>query len=176
MPGTALFLAHQAVADLDWNPNSSHSFSAKYYYQHDPTIAPYAYSMFAGFAQHLDAGSQVIVAQPHANREVQPEHHRNLRFYPGEGLQHDRSAASLGGRDRRASRVSARLSPGPLHADCTINNLGSPNFPGHQHRVCRATATPYPYSMNIGAGALPRERLPGYSRTASIPPPTLSGH
>ena len=60
VPGTALFLAHQAVADLDWNPNSSHSFSAKYYYQHDPTIAPYAYSMFAGFAQHLDAGSQVI--------------------------------------------------------------------------------------------------------------------
>ena len=44
VPGTALFLAHQAVANLDWNPNSSHSFSAKYYYQHDPTIAPYAYS------------------------------------------------------------------------------------------------------------------------------------
>jgi hypothetical protein len=43
VPGTALFLAHQAVADLDWNPNSKHSFSAKYYYQHDPTIAPYAY-------------------------------------------------------------------------------------------------------------------------------------
>src|ERR1700691_1775274 len=60
VPGTALFIANQGVADLDWNPNSTHSFSAKYYYQHDPTIAPYAYSMFAGFAQHLDAGSQVI--------------------------------------------------------------------------------------------------------------------
>jgi len=59
-PGTALFLAHQAVADLDWNPNSSHSFSAKYYYQHDPTIAPYGYSSAAGFTQHLDAGSQVV--------------------------------------------------------------------------------------------------------------------
>ncbi len=33
--------------------------SAKYYYQHDPTVAPYAYSNVAGFAQHLDAGSQV---------------------------------------------------------------------------------------------------------------------
>ena len=31
----------------------------KYYYQHDPTLAPYAYSNVAGFAQHLDAGSQV---------------------------------------------------------------------------------------------------------------------
>ena len=60
VPGTALFLAHQAVANLDWNPNSSHSFSAKYYYQHDPTVAPYAYSQVAGFSQHLDAGSQVI--------------------------------------------------------------------------------------------------------------------
>src|SRR5580692_5287664 len=36
VPGTALFRAHQGVADLDWNPNSSHSFSLKYYYQHDP--------------------------------------------------------------------------------------------------------------------------------------------
>ena len=53
-------MADQAVADLDWNPNSTHSFSAKYYYQHDPTTAPYAYSSIAGFTQHLDAGSQVI--------------------------------------------------------------------------------------------------------------------
>ncbi len=60
VPGTALFLAHQAIANLDWNPNSSHSFSAKYYYQHDPTVAPYAYSQVAGFSQRLDAGSQVI--------------------------------------------------------------------------------------------------------------------
>src|ERR1700693_2909267 len=60
VPGTALFLAHQAVANLDWNPNSMHSFSAKYYYQHDPTVAPYAYSQVAGFSQRLDAGSQVI--------------------------------------------------------------------------------------------------------------------
>ena len=60
VPGTALFQAHQAVANLDWNPNSAHSFSVKYYYQHDPTTAPYAYSMYAGFPQSLAAGSQVI--------------------------------------------------------------------------------------------------------------------
>jgi hypothetical protein len=60
VPGTALFLAHQAVANLDWNPNSTHSFSAKYYYQHDPTVAPFAYSQVAGFSQRLDAGSHVI--------------------------------------------------------------------------------------------------------------------
>jgi hypothetical protein len=60
VPGTALFTADQAVADLDWNVSNKNTLSLKYYYQHDPTIAPYAYSSVAGFAQHLDAGSQVF--------------------------------------------------------------------------------------------------------------------
>ena len=59
VPGTALFRADQAVANLDWNASSKDTLSAKYYYQHDPTIAPYAYSSVAGFSQFLDAGSQV---------------------------------------------------------------------------------------------------------------------
>jgi Carboxypeptidase regulatory-like domain/TonB dependent receptor len=58
-PGTAYFIADQAVANLDWNKSTKDTLSAKYYYQHDPSIAPYAYSSVAGFAQHLDAGSQV---------------------------------------------------------------------------------------------------------------------
>jgi hypothetical protein len=59
-PGTGFFLLDRAVANLDWNPNSTHSFAAKYYYQHDPTTAPYAFSSIQGFPQHLDAGSQVV--------------------------------------------------------------------------------------------------------------------
>src|ERR1022692_2647889 len=58
-PGTAYFLSDQAVAHLDWKKSEKDTVSAKYYYQHDPSIAPYAYSSVAGFAQHLDAGSQV---------------------------------------------------------------------------------------------------------------------
>jgi hypothetical protein len=58
-PGTAYFTSDQAVADLDWNKSAKDTVSAKYYYQHDPSLAPYAYSNVAGFAQHLDAGSQV---------------------------------------------------------------------------------------------------------------------
>ncbi len=58
-PGTAYFTSDQAVADLDWNKSAKDTVSAKYYYQHDPSVAPYAYSNVAGFAQHLDAGSQV---------------------------------------------------------------------------------------------------------------------
>src|SRR5208282_1651302 len=60
VPGTALFTTQQAVADLDWNATSKDTVALKYYYQHDPTVAPYAYSSVAGFAQHLDAGSQVF--------------------------------------------------------------------------------------------------------------------
>ncbi len=58
-PGTAYFIADQAVANLDWNKSAKDTLSAKYYYQHDPSVAPYAYSSVAGFAQRLDAGSQV---------------------------------------------------------------------------------------------------------------------
>ena len=58
-PGTAYFISDQAVVDLDWNKSTMDTVSAKYYYQHDPTVAPYAYSNVAGFSQFLDAGSQV---------------------------------------------------------------------------------------------------------------------
>jgi hypothetical protein len=59
VPGTAYFTADQAVTDLDWNKSSTDTVSVKYYYQHDPSNVPYAYSNVAGFNQHLDAGSQV---------------------------------------------------------------------------------------------------------------------
>ncbi len=57
--GTAYFLADQAVSDLDYIVNSKDTLALKYYYQHDPTIAPYAFSGSPGFTQRLDAGSQV---------------------------------------------------------------------------------------------------------------------
>jgi len=60
VPGTAIFSADQLVANLDWNRSASDILSFKYYFQDDPTIAPYAYSMVAGFSQKLTAGSQVI--------------------------------------------------------------------------------------------------------------------
>lgn len=58
-PGTALFRSNQAVGDLDFIVTPKDTLALKYYYQHDPTDAPYAYSSLAGFTQHLDAGSQV---------------------------------------------------------------------------------------------------------------------
>ena len=40
LPGTAYFLGDQAVANLDWNVSAKDTLALKYYYQHDPTIAP----------------------------------------------------------------------------------------------------------------------------------------
>jgi hypothetical protein len=59
IPGTARFTGDLAVADVDYNASSKDTLSLKYYYQHDPTIAPYAYSSVPGFSEHLDSGSQV---------------------------------------------------------------------------------------------------------------------
>jgi hypothetical protein len=60
LPGTGRFTADQAVADLDYNASSKDTVSLKYYYQQDPTIAPYAFSSVPGFTEHLDSGAQVF--------------------------------------------------------------------------------------------------------------------
>ena len=59
VPSAAYFLANQAVANLDFIATPKDTLALKYYYQHDPSTAPFAYSSVAGFTQHLDAGSQV---------------------------------------------------------------------------------------------------------------------
>ena len=59
IPGTGRFTADQAVADIDYNATKKDTLSIKYFYQHDPTIAPYRYSSVPGFDEHLDSGAQV---------------------------------------------------------------------------------------------------------------------
>jgi hypothetical protein len=55
----AYFIADQAVADVDYLVNSKDTLALKYYYQHDPTTAPFGFSSVEGFTQKLDAGAQV---------------------------------------------------------------------------------------------------------------------
>src|ERR1700691_1991321 len=54
----AYFISDQAVTNLDYLPTTKDTLSLKYYYQHDPSTAPFGFSSFEGFSQHLDAGSQ----------------------------------------------------------------------------------------------------------------------
>jgi hypothetical protein len=44
---------------VDYIAGSKDTVALKYYYQHDPTSAPFGFSSVKGFTQHLDAGSQV---------------------------------------------------------------------------------------------------------------------
>ncbi len=59
LPGTSRFTSDQGVADLDWNVSSKDILAVKYYYQHDPSSSPYAYSNVPGFTGHMDTGSQL---------------------------------------------------------------------------------------------------------------------
>jgi hypothetical protein len=60
IPGTGRFVGDLAVADLDYNASVKDTLAFKYFYQHDPTLAPYAYSSVPGFTEHLDSGAQVF--------------------------------------------------------------------------------------------------------------------
>jgi hypothetical protein len=60
LPGTGRFKADLFVADLDYNASAKDTVALKYFYQHDPTLAPYAYSSVPGFTEHLDSGAQVF--------------------------------------------------------------------------------------------------------------------
>ena len=153
VPGTALFLADQAVADLDWNPNSSHSFSAKYYYQHDPTIAPYAYSMFADFAQHLDAGSQVVALSHTQIVKSNLSVTEVFGFIREKAYSTIDQPAGILGTGAGSFSSQCQTLTGASPADCTINTLGTPYFPGIGIVFAGNTVTPYPYSMFVGGGS-----------------------
>ncbi len=63
IPGRAYFISDQAVADVDYNATTKDTLAAKYYWQHDPTTAPYGYSNVAGFPVHVDDGAHVASLQ-----------------------------------------------------------------------------------------------------------------
>src|ERR1700688_1236436 len=157
-PGTAYFTADQAVANLDGNPSASHSFSAKYYYQHDPTIAPYGYSMFQGFSQHLDAGSQVVSL---SHTQIVKS---NLSITEIFGFIREKAYSTIDQPFSPAQFATAcQTLTGASAADCTINTFGSPVFPGMS--IVWGGNFPilpsYPYTMNIGAGGASQGALTG---------------
>jgi hypothetical protein len=106
----AYFISDQAVANLDYQPSAKDTLSLKYYYQHDPTTAPFGYSAVEGFSQHLDAGSQV--ASLTNTQSIRP----NLSVTEVFGFS----------REKIYSTIGQPFSP----ASVGINNFGSNVFPG----------------------------------------------
>jgi hypothetical protein len=166
VPGTALFVAHQGVADLDWNPNSTHSFSAKYYYQHDPTTAPYAYSMIQGFDQHLDAGSQVVSLSHtqivKSNLSI-TEIFGFIREKAYSTISQPFSTTSFQQAALQMPAIALAIQKGQITAnDLLIHNLsGSTLFPAISMVFVAPVFLSYPYSMNIGAGAFSQGAFTG---------------
>jgi hypothetical protein len=55
----ATFVADQFNSNIDYNLSSEDRLSGKYFYQRNPNASPFAVSSVEGFAQQLQAGSQV---------------------------------------------------------------------------------------------------------------------
>jgi hypothetical protein len=168
--GTAYFLANQAVSNLDWIVNSKDTLALKYYYQHDPSIAPYAYSGSPGFTQHLDAGSQVASI---TNTQT---------------LTPNFSIAEVFGflREKVYSTISQPFTPqqfgtyvqnltGLSAQDSSINTFGSTFFPGLSIVDNYGNSAPYNVSfvpnagMNIGDGANSQGAFTGVFQNRFMP-------
>ena len=54
------FNADQVVGNIDYSFNSKDRLAGKYYFQNDPTFAPFAVSQVGNFPQQLSAGSQAF--------------------------------------------------------------------------------------------------------------------
>ncbi len=150
IPGTAIFTADQAVANLDWNKSARETVSAKYYYQHDPTSAPYAYSNVAGFTQHLDAGSQV--ASLTNTQTLRP----NLSVVEVLGIL----------REKVYSTIAQPFSPQQLN----INTFGSTYFPGISIVNILTGFSPVPNDfLQIGQGAASQGAFTGVFQNRIMP-------
>jgi carboxypeptidase family protein len=161
-PGTAYFLADQVNGNIDYLVNSKDTLALKYYYQHDPSIAPYAYSGSPGFTQHLDAGSQV--ASINNTQTISP----TLSVTETFGFIREKVYSTIA-QPFSLSAFSSYVQnlTGASAADSTINTFGSPFFPGISIADDYGNEAPYNEnfvfnaSTNIGSGAASQSAFTG---------------
>ncbi|MGO8785909.1 MAG: carboxypeptidase regulatory-like domain-containing protein [Terriglobia bacterium] len=162
VPGTAVFSAHQLVTNLDWNRTDNDILSLKYYFQDDPTFAPYAYSMVAGFPQTLTAGSQVISL---SNIQTPAP---NFSIIETIGFARENIYSSVG-----QPFAPQQIGPGGP----SINTFGSTRFPGISIVDILGIESPYNVngvplgdaSMNIGQGAASQGAFTGVTQNRLMP-------
>ena len=118
LPGTGLFYADLAVADVDWNASKNDTLALKYFYQHDPTFTPYAYSSVPGFNEHLDSGAQVFSI---INSYIIKS---NLSTTETLGVIREKNWGS------NTQPFSPSAIPGGSAGTASINTFGSNYFPG----------------------------------------------
>ncbi len=143
IPGAAYFIADQAVANLDYNATSKDTLALKYYYQHDPTIAPYAFSNVPGFTQHLDAGAQVFsINNTYLVRS-------NLSTQETLGFLREKIYST------NEQAFGPSNIPGGAYPSASIDTFGSTYFPGVRLCMCWAIdkVAGVGDSLNIGPNA-----------------------
>ena len=168
--GTAYFLADQAISNLDWIVNPKDTLALKYYYQHDPSIAPYAYSGSPGFTQHLDAGSQV--ASITNTQSLKP----NLSVVEAFGFIREKVYSTI--TQPFTSQQFGNYVQGITGlslADSSINTFGSTFFPGLSIVDNYGNSAPYNVNfvpnagMNIGDGANSQGAFTGVFQNRFMP-------
>src|SRR6266403_1160061 len=168
--GTAYFLANQAVGDVDWNVNSKDTLALKYYYQHDPSLAPFAYSGSPGFNQHLDAGSQV--ASITNTQTLKP----NLSVVEVFGFIREKVYSTIAQpfTPQQFSSYVQTLTGLPA-SQATFNTLGSTFFPGISIVDDYGNAAPYNVNFvpnagsNIGSGSNSQSAFTGVFQNRFMP-------
>jgi hypothetical protein len=143
IPGTATFIADQAVANLDYNATTKDTLALKYYYQHDPTGAPYAYSNVPGFKQRLDAGSQVFSI--------------NNTYLIGSNISTQETLGFLREKlyNTNDQAFGPSSIPGGAYGNPSIDTFGSNYFPGISviHVLGDSKVPGIGDTLNIGPGA-----------------------
>ena len=160
VPGTAYFLSNQAVGDVDWIATPKDTLALKYYYQHDPTIAPYAYSSVAGFTQKLDDGAQVATITN--TQTLTP----NLSVAEVFGFIREKTYSTLGQPFTPAQFAEQTGTP-------EINTFGSNVFPGISIVDMLGASGPNsvgpPVPMTIGQGAASQGAFTGVFQNRWMP-------
>lgn len=174
--GTAYFIADQAVSDVDYIVNSKDTLALKYFYQHDPSTAPYAYSGSPGFTQHLDAGSQV--ASISNTQTLTP----NFSLFEVFGFIREKVYSTIAQPftpQQFATFVEGLTGASP--ADSTINTFGSTFFPGmsivdnfgnpsaFSNSFIYNTNSVFNGAMNIGDGANSQGAFTGVFQNRFMP-------
>jgi len=143
IPGTATFIGDQAVANLDYNATSKDTLALKYYYQHDPTVAPYAYSNVPGFTQRLDAGAQVFSI--------------NNTYLVKSNLSTQQTLGYLREKiyNTNDQAFAPQNIPGGAYPSASIDTFGSTYFPGVTviHVLGNQKIPGIPDTLNIGPSA-----------------------
>jgi Carboxypeptidase regulatory-like domain/TonB dependent receptor len=159
VPGTATFIGDQAVANLDYNATSKDTLALKYYYQHDPTAAPYAYSNVPGFTQKLDAGAQVFSV--------------NNTYLVGSNLSTQETLGFL--REKLYNTNDQPFGPanipGGSYPSASIDTFGSNYFPGLSiiHVLGDSKIPGISDTLNIGPGAGGQGSLTGVFQNRLMP-------